>query len=363
MDMENRNIVCDNGSGTIRIGLAGEEVPKCTFYSTAAGSKPTAELISKLKESPIEKGVIKDWDIMERIWSEGFRSYIQVTDGDSPVLMTEPILNPKKNREKMTEIMFETFNVPAFYLANQAVLSAYANGRVTGLVLDSGVDKTDAVPIYEGYAIPHAAIRLDIGGSHLTDYLDKMLKERGLSLTKETVGDIKEKLCCVDVDYNTETFKSFTSPVKSYKLPDGQMIRIEDELIKCPEAFFTPSLIGVDCKGIHEIIFDSIWKAHNPSHRERVLVDSYANIILSGGSSSFPDLPEKIKKEQPYDKRIKSGFGEMPVKIVKNFDVDRKNHAWIGGSIWASLSTAEQMWISKQEYQESGCSIVHTKCF
>ena len=175
MDKKNGNIVCDNGSGTIRIGLAGEEVPKYTFYSTAAGSKPTAEFNSKLNESPIEKGVIKDWDSMERIWSEGFCSNLQVTHGDSPVLLTEPILNPKKNREKMTEVMFETFNVPAFYLANQAVLSAYGNDRVTGLVLDSGVDKTDTVPIYEGYAIPHAAIRLDIGGSHLTDYLDKML--------------------------------------------------------------------------------------------------------------------------------------------------------------------------------------------
>ena len=362
MDMENASIVCDNGSGTIRIGLAGEEVPKSTFYSTAAGSKPTAEFISKLNESPIEKGIIKDWDSIERIWSEGFNN-LQVTDRDSPILMTEPIFNPKENREKMTEIMFETFHVPAFYLANQAVLSAYANGRDTGLVLDSGVDKTDAVPIYQGYAIPHAAIRLDIGGSHLTDYLDKMLRERGLSLTKETVVDIKEKLCCIDVDYNTETFSSFTSPAKSYELPDGKMITVEDELIKCPEALFTPSLIGVDSKGIHEIIFDSIWKAHNPSHRERALFDSYTNIMLSGGSSSFPDMPEKIIKEQPYDKRITSGFGEFPVKIVKCMDVDRKNHAWIGGSVLASLSSAEQMWISKKEYQESGCSIVHTKCF
>ena len=121
-------------------------------------------------------------------------------------------------------------------------------------------------------------------------------------MKKETVGDIKEKLCSVDVDYNTETFNSFTSPVKSYELPDGQMIRIEDELIKCPEALFTPSLIGVDCKGIHEIIFDSIWKAHNPSCRERALFDSYTNIILSGGSSSFPDLPIKIIKSSPMTK-------------------------------------------------------------
>ena len=146
-------------------GLAGQEkmfLSQTNFYSTSAGSKPVSEFTSKLNESPIETGVIKDWDSIEKIWNESFHDHLQATDGDSLVLMTEPCLNPKTNREKITEIMFEKFNVPAFYLANQAVLAAYAHGRVTGLVLDSGVDKTDAVPVYEGYAIPHAALRLEI---------------------------------------------------------------------------------------------------------------------------------------------------------------------------------------------------------
>ena len=380
MDPECVNIVCDNGSGTIRIGWAGEDVPKSNFYSTSAGSKPVSEFTSKLSESPIETGVIKDWDSIEKIWNMAFHDHLQATDGESPVLMTEPCLNPKTNREKMTEIMFEKFNVPAFYLANQAVLAAYAHGRVTGLVLDSGVDKTDAVPVYEGYAIPHAALRLDLGGNHLTNYLDEMLRERGITLNKATVGDIKEKLCYVDVNYkwnweeldwwelnrNTEKTSS-TSHEKSYELPDGKIIRIKEETFKCPEPLFMPSLIGLESVGIHKIVFDSIWKAQQPYYDEdRILFDFYCNIILSGGSTSFPDLSEKLIRRQPYDKRITRGMGEYPVKIAKfqyNTDVDKRDLTWIGGSVLASLSTAEQMSISKKEYQESGSSIVNTKCF
>ena len=377
MDLKCANIVCDNGSGTIRIGWSGEDEPTSNFYSASAGSKPVSKYSSKLNESPIEKGVIKDWDSIERIWFEAFHDHLQVMDGNSTVLMTEPCFNPKTNREKITEIMFETFNVPAFYLANQAVLGAYGNGRVTGLVLDSGVDKTDAVPVYEGYSIPHAALRLDLGGNHLTDYLDKMLRERGFSLAKETVTEIKEKLCYVDVNYQCDDWRELnndmedattcpsTSREKSFELPDGKIIRIEDEIFMCSEALFTHSLIGLDSVGIHEIVFDAMWKAkHRDYDSERVLMDFYRNIVLSGGSSSFAGLPEKIKRKQPYDKRIVRNLGEYPVKVVKSYpDMDKKNSTWVGGSILASLSTAEQMWISKNEFRESGSSFVHTKCF
>lgn len=160
---------------------------------------------------PIEHGIITNWDEMEKIWHYIFYNELGVAPDEHAVLLTEAPLNPKAHIERMTEIMFETFNFPIMYVAMQAKLSLYASGRQTGIVLDSGDGVSHIVPIFDGYDFPHAIMRLDLAGRDLTEYLMKILTDRGYFFTttseKEIVRDIKETLCFVATDFDEEMKK------------------------------------------------------------------------------------------------------------------------------------------------------------
>lgn len=368
----NQPVVIDNGSGIIKAGFAGDVVPKHHFPNFIGRPKHIRVMEGALEGDiflgpeaeehrglltiryPMEHGIVRDWDDMERIWQYIYsKDQLQTFSEEHPVLLTEAPINPRKNREKAAEIFFETFNVPALYMSMQAVLSLYASGRTTGVVLDVGDGVAHSVPIYEGYAMPHSVMRVDVAGRDVTHYLRLLLRKEGYdfhtSAELEIVRTIKEKACYLSINPLKE--ESMETEKAQYMLPDGSYIEIGPARYRAPEVLFKPDLIGEECEGIHQILTFSIQKSD--MDLRRVL---FSNIVLSGGSTLFKGFGDRllseVKKQAPKD-----------IKIRISAPQERLYSTWIGGSILAGLDSFKKMWVAKREYNEEGVKAVHRKTF
>ncbi|KAG0335389.1 Actin-2 [Podila humilis] len=359
--LTNQPVVIDNGSGVIKAGFAGDDQPKCFFPSFVGRPKhvrimagavegdvfigrKAQELRGLLKiKYPIEHGIVQDWDDMERIWQHIYSDELKTLSEEHPVLLTEAPLNPMKNRETAAQIFFETFNVPALFTSIQAVLSLYSSGRTTGVVLDSGDGVTHSVPVYEGFAIPHAIQRVDIAGRDVTEHLQLLLRKAGYhfhtSSEKEIVRIIKEKTCYLPL-FPAKEEKDAGGKNEDFMLPDGNVIKLGAERFRAPEILFNPEIIGQEFPGIHQVVVDSISRSDMDLRKAL-----YSNIVLSGGSTLCKGFGDRLLLEVK-----KLALKDIKIKI--SAPPERKYSTWIGGSILASLSTFKKMWVSAEEYQE-----------
>lgn len=300
---------------------------------------------------------------MEQIWHHTFYNFLRINPEEHPIFLTLVPVAPKPMTERVVQVMFETFNVRYFYMKLQAVLSLHSTGRANGLVLHIGDSVIHAVPIYEGYALPDAVQTAGFGGRDLNVYLEKLLRERGYFLNKangeEVYRKIKESYCFVALDYEEEMrkIKEKFSLLKTYKLDDGNSINILKERFKCPEVLFKPSLIGKEKEnGIHNLLLSAVGR----SNRE-IRYELCPNIVLSGGLSLLQGLAERLTLEM---KKLLMNIhsvltGHLKVEVF----VAKKYSAWVGGSSFSSLAANQQMWITREDYNEYGPKIVHRKCF
>ncbi|KAJ7067342.1 actin family [Mycena amicta] len=359
-------VVFDNGSATFKAGFAGEDLPR-TVFPCIAGRPRHYGPEYNMKEcyvgyealslrgimgikTIIEDGIVMNHENLRCVWAHAFANELGVlSESEHAVLLTEPPNNPASQRARAAEILFEGFKVPAFCMRTEAVLALLCAGRTSGMVLDSGEGVSYAVPVYEGRALKGEG-RLDVAGRAVSEYLMRLLMESGYPLTttaeRESLRDIKERMCYVAMDFEEELVALQRAGEERYELPDGQTVLIGSERIRAPEALFQPSLLELELPGLHQTIYNTLNACDASLQREL-----YANIVLSGGTSTFRGLETRLSKEL---KKLAPDNVQVNILAMP----ERKYAAWSGGSIFASLSTFDKLCCTKAEYEEFGEGIL-----
>jgi len=385
--MSKKPIVCDNGTGFVKVGLAGDNFPAHMFPSMIG--RPLMRYEEEFKNVelkdvmvgdecakhralletsyPIENGIVRDWKGMINLYDYTFYERLKIDPKEHKILLTEPPMNPKENQRKMLQNMLETYQFEAAKVGVQAMLVLYAQGLLTGVVVDSGDGVTHVVPVWEG-VVPQLLIkRLNVAGRHITRYLIKLLQIRGYSFNRsadfETVRQIKEKCCYVGYDLDVEKRLGLETTVlmQTYTLPDGRVIKLGSERYQAPECLFQPSLIDEEKGGMQHTLFGMIQEADVD-----LRLSFYKHIVLSGGSTMYPGLPSRLEKEMRalYLKNVlkgdKSRLSKFKLRIE---DPPRRKHmVFLGGSVLADImKDRPEFWISKAEWAEHGERIIGKK--
>lgn len=360
-------IIMDIGCGTTKAGIGGDDLPSILF-PTLIGKQKTAINLDKEKyigqevwekrgvlniSTPLDRGKITDWDDLEFIWNHIFLDKLKLDSASHPILHSIYPHQENVSKERMTLIFFESFNVPGFLCTNQPLLSLYGTGKTQGLVVESGEQITSVISINEGITVKNANVVSNIGGYDVNKYLQRLLKERQITLDIEEIRYVKEKACYLSMDYSEELniYKRGLRDPEMFTLPDGTTVDLYDESIKAPEALFNPKLIEKYEPGLHEIILHCIKMLPNEELKRQLS----QKIVLSGGNTLLGDMVYRVNKEL-----IMKFGGKFKVNVESR--QDRQFLAWKGGSIVSSLKSFANMWITRSEYFESGPEIIHRKC-
>lgn len=379
-------IVLDNGSGYLKVGFSGEDAPRAVLPtavattsedearedehavgvdSAAAQRKSQAffgdEALSQNGASiirPVQRGQVatsqQNKDALESLWEHTWRNVLGVEQEELPVLIADTLplgQGSYPSRQWTAEIMFEKLKVKSLAIFNTAVLSLFSTGRTRGLVVESGQGITHAVPVFEGYAIPHAIFKMEIAGQDITDKVrQQMEQEFGIEQAHnlQVMQALKEKVCTVAGSY----FAAMKGPdasdeeAKSFELPDGKIIQVSKAIrTGSPEILFGDG--DPNNPSVQKICNEAITTCDLDFRQDLV-----RSLVVAGGTSMLPGLASRLKSELA---------STLPSELARQVEVcvdsQRRHAAWIGGSMFASLSTFDQVAITKQEYEEGKADV------
>mmetsp|Transcript_27238 Transcript_27238/g.65600 ORF Transcript_27238/g.65600 Transcript_27238/m.65600 type:complete len:393 (+) Transcript_27238:51-1229(+) len=365
-------VVMDTGSGFLKVGFSGEDAPRAVFPTCRAvlqNDEAKDDEVSHAGDGsglksqsffgqeairaegdgaqltwPMERGVVPEdqQDTMVQVWEHALKSILQGELDDLPILLCDKPGTHIKDRMWMVEVMFENFKVRSLSIFNTGVSALFSTGKTRGLMVESGEGCTHSVPIFEGYAIPHATFPVAVAGQDITTALQSSMVERQCQYTMyHTMQAMKEKLCSVAHNYEQQISEpdKADEESKSFELPDGTIIQVPHNIrLSAPEILFQgDASLPIQCK--------LSLQTCDQWFREDLL----PNIFIAGGSSMLPGLAPRLKTELL--SLLPSDYGRQ---IAIHADSQRKYGAWIGGSMFASLSTFEQVVITRNDFDERG---------
>jgi actin len=361
-------LIIINGSHRVKTGFSGDNSPRSVYPSVVGHRKGRSSSNSSdcyvgdeafavcgilVFHNVFKEGLINNFDHAEKLWHHNLYNELRVAPEDHPLICSERVNTPDQDRKKMCEIMFEKFQIPAYYVLPDPFYSLYASGRTSGAVLDIGHEVSSVTPIYEGSTFSHSVIHHNLAGKKLTNYFIELLSKKGYTRTtsaeREIARDMKEKHGYI-TNYWDQEEKSFSNPC-DYELPDGTVISLKNERYRFVEALFHPKLISNEERysGIHNMLYTSIGKMDL-----EIRGKCYENIILAGGSTLFEGFQERLTRE------MTSLIPQENVKIVS--PLEKINSSWIGASMIGALSTKNEMYMTKQLYEEYGVGCLYWIC-
>ncbi|KAJ3120850.1 1-phosphatidylinositol-3-phosphate 5-kinase [Physocladia obscura] len=398
-------VVLDVGSATVKAGFAGDDSPRAVFPS-AVGYIPKDPSKTYVGESeiyvwredveiknPVVNGAITDWQTLELIWDYALKQRLAIdSTSEHPLLVTEAAWANRDSREKLIEIAFEKYNVPAFYIAKSPVLSAFSAGRPSALVIDSGAESTSVVPVVDGFVLKKvpkqnrpAIQKNSVAGNAVSNFAKNLLESNKINVVPHynvrtklpvSAGQIPSP----DILLNrkaTQSFHNFAAQrvldefketvlqvsefnfnpgylqnraLKAFEFPDGYNNSFGMERFRLPEIVFNPTVspqyADGSVPGLQQLVQASL-NSCDPELRATL----FSNVVITGGNSLIPGFAERLNNT------LSQNMGFKHRIHAAGSSAERKYAAWTGGSILASLGNFHQMWISKAEYEEKGSSV------